>query len=53
MKVFLFQKNSEFTQLDGRKNRTVKRLCVTNVTDVYTGKFRRDLHLTLMSSGLL
>ena len=23
---------SEFTQQDGRKNRTAKRLCVTNVT---------------------
>ena len=43
---------SEFTQQDGRKKRTTKRLCVTNVTAI-TYEFCRDLHLTFMFSGLL
>ena len=42
----------EFTQQDGRKKRTTKRLCVTNVTAI-TYEFCRDLHLTFMFSGLL
>ena len=43
---------SEFTQQDGRKKRTTKRLCVTNVTAIIY-EFCRDLHLTFMFSGLL
>ena len=42
----------KFTQQDGRKKRTAKRLCVTNVTAV-TYEFCRDLHLPLIFSGLL
>ena len=30
---------SEFTQQDGRKKRTANRLCVTNVTRLYLGRF--------------
>ena len=45
-----------FMQQDGREKMTAKRLCVTNVTNV-TGLlfayFFRDLHLTLIFSGLL
>lgn len=40
--------NNELTQQDARKKRTVKRLCVTNLT----GLFCRDLHLILLCSGL-
>ena len=32
LRVLSFFINSEFTQQDGRKKRTAKRLCVTNVT---------------------
>ena len=48
--------NCEFTQQDGRKKRMAKRLCLTNVTwllHVHDCVFCRDLHLTLMFSGLL
>ena len=31
--------NSEFTQQDGRKKRTAKRLCVTNVTGLLLACF--------------
>ena len=41
--------NSEFTQQDGRKKTTAKRLCVTNVT----GLFLAWSSLKLMFSGLL
>ena len=42
---------NEFTQQDGRKKRTAKRLCVTNVT-VIIHEFC-DLHATFMFPGLL
>ena len=42
-----------FTQQDGREKMTAKRLCVTNVTGLLFAYFFRDLHLTLMFSGLL
>ena len=35
----LFLSNSEFTQQDGRKKRTAKRLCVTNVTGLLLACF--------------
>ena len=53
---------SEFTQQDGRKKRTAKLLCVTNVTGLLlvcdkrdraiTCVFCRDLHLKLKFPGL-
>ena len=44
----------KFTQQDGRKKTTAKRLCVTNVTGLQriTCMFCYDLHLTLTFSGL-
>ena len=37
--VSVLGENSEFTQRDGRKKRTAKRLCVTNVTGLLLGSF--------------
>ena len=40
LSVVLFRKHtSEFTQQEGRKKRTAKRLCVTNVTGLLRGTF--------------
>ena len=40
LSVVLFRKHtSEFTQQEGRKKRTAKRLCVTNVTGLLLGTF--------------
>jgi len=44
---------SEFTQPDGRKRRTAKRSCVRKRDRANSYVFCRDLHLTLMFSGLL
>ena len=44
--------NSEFTQQDGRKKRTAKHSCVTNLIGLLL-VFCRDLHLTPMFTGRL
>ena len=45
--------NSELTPQGDRKKRTVKRLCVTNVTGLaITSVFCRDFFLTILRSGL-
>jgi len=37
--VLLRKDTNEFTQQEGRKKRTAKRLCVTNVTGLLLGTF--------------